>query len=455
MATIDVVDPNSALDAVGNIFPGQEYIIDDQYKQLFPMSVAAYKYDPTKYISYTGADADYYPEEGAFVVPEVHTASVSGHDLDALELSSGEKIVLTTNGGNKALEVSAIGIADPAVVDTTVLSAGANALKLHSDADTVLSANSINFQSGTVLDSSVTVANASDPTFRLRATETDMLVGTGVVDESGVVTSGAFLQTTADSFKLGHDSARITSDDAVDSTIRYEAAGKHEFFVGADAQSQATGSAAVEISADKVVIRKDVELTGTINSISAEQTSLQVQDQILHLAYSDDPATQKRDVLLSQSKTGLTIDTVPGDFATDADYMRGYKAADGTALFVDDGNSVIDVDKALASGAFSKEIAYHINGGVKSAGARTEVSRLNEPVWNVSGGALRLSHTVPAGDGLAKKFGLKFRITDGGDLEMVRITNNLQWNATDGMYEPNPGTPDTARVIARYASAAA
>lgn len=453
MAAVSILVPDLVASSMGSIYGSRPYIFDASYNTLFPMSVATYKYDPTKFISYTGTDPDYYPEEGAFVVPEVHAAVVSGHDLDGLELSSSDKVVITTNGSNKALEVSTLGIADPLVVDTTLVDAGTNALILHSDAETRMSADSMNFTSVTKFDSSVSVDNASDPTFRFSATEGGMVVGTGVLDETtGAVSSGSFLQTTATGFEVGNDSARMMSEDAADATLRFEASGGHEFFVGTDAATQAVGTGAIHIGADKVTIRKDVDLQGTINSIATDQTSLQVEDQVIHLAYTDDAATQKRDVLLSQSKTGITIDTVPGDFAEDSAYMSGFKGGDGSDLFVDSATSTIDVDKALSSGAFAKEFAYYINEGVKSAGARTPASRLAEPYWNVAGGSLRLSHTVPNGDGLAKRFGLAFRITDGGDMEMVRVTNHLAWNEGDGVYEGDSSATDTAKVIARYSA---
>ena len=413
------------------------------------------QYDPSKFINYTGADPDYYPDGGPVVVPSLNTARVSAHDLDTLELASSGNIVLTTNGDAKTLEVGALGIADPSVVDTTVLDSGDNALKLQSDVGTEFVAPDISFHSSTQYRSTVDVADASDPTFHHVATPTGMLMGTGTLDGNDDVTSGAFLQTTADSFSLGHDTASISSVAGANSRIRYQAEGAHEFFVGADAATQEAGTGAIEITPDKVIIRKDVDLAGAINSVTNEETSLQVEDQIIRLAHTDDPATANRDVLLSQSKTGLTIDTVPGSYGEDSSYMGAFLAVDGSSLFVDHDAQTIDIDKALSSGAFTKEFAFYLNQGAKTAGSKTAVSRLNEPYWQLSGGALHMAHTVPAGNGKAKKFSLGFRITDDGSMEMVRLTNYLTWDSAATTYVADQSATDTAKVLARYVNRAA
>ena len=93
-------------------------------------SVLPFQYDSNEYINYIGDEPGYYPDAGPVVLPEVQTPRVSGHDLDALELASGGKIVLTTQGDSKALEVSSIGEADPAVMDTTVLDTGTKKLNI-------------------------------------------------------------------------------------------------------------------------------------------------------------------------------------------------------------------------------------------------------------------------------------------------------------------------------------
>jgi hypothetical protein len=271
-----------------------------------------YQHDASQYINYTGSDADYYPTGGAMVVPSIETARVSAKDLDAMELASSGKIVLTTDGDEKALEVRGLGIADPAVVDTTVIDSGTKGLSFKSDVGVDIAANHVGLRAIDNYHSTVQVANASTPTFHHKATDDRMILGNGIVDPNNQIASGAFLETTPDSFSLGHDDAKIASTYGVNSRIRYEAAQAHEFFVGSDASTQVDGAGAIEIRGDKVIIRKDVHLAGTINSVATDTTTLRVEDQIIKLAHTNDAATANRDMLLCQSKTRLSIDTVPG-----------------------------------------------------------------------------------------------------------------------------------------------
>ena len=416
--------------------------------------VIAYRFDPTKTINYIGDDAEGYPAGGPVVFNAVQTASISGYDLDALELSSNGKVVFTTDGDQKALEVSGLGLADPAVIDTTVLDTGAKNLQLTSKT-TSFASSQISFNADTLYHAYISVADAADPTFHHVATKDKMILGTGVLGADYETVSGSFLKTTADSFELGHDTASIQSVSGAEARIRYNAAGAHEFFVGEDAATQADKTGAIEILADKVIIRKDVDLVGTLNSIDTNSTTLSVEDQILRLAYTDDPATAHRDSLLDFSKSGVVIETVPGSYADDGTYMSKFLAPDNSKLFVDDDAQTIDITKAKDSGLFTKEVAFYLNSGAKSAGQVSEQSRLTEPYWNVSGGALQLSHVVPAGDGKVKKFALGFRITDNGNMEMCRLTKHLAWDDAQATFVPDTSATDSAAVVARYISSAA
>ena len=385
------------------------------------------------------------------VVPTLHTPRVSGHELDGLELASHGKIVFTTSGTDKTLEVSTLGIADPAVTDTTVLDTGSNTLTLQSAAQTKLAATDISLLSEGTHRSTISVEDPSEPTFHHVATPAKMTMGTGVLD-SGTddVVSGAFLETTADSFTLRHDTSSISSSAGADSRIRFEAAQAHEFFVGSDAATQENGTGAIEILSDKVIIRKNVDLVGAINSVATDATTLQVEDQLIRLAHTDDPATANKDELLALGKTGMVIETVPGSYGEDGEYMGRYKDGAGTKLFVDDTAGEVNVSAAVESGVFTKEVAYYLNQGVKASGGDSVVSRLNEPYWNVAGGALHVSHMVPNGNGKAKKFSLGFRITDTGNMEMVRLVKNLQWSSASKKFMANPSMTDDAKVIAKF-----
>lgn len=384
----------------------------------------------------------------------VQTASISGYDLDALELASNGKLVFTTDGDQKALEVSGLGLTDPAVIDTTVLDTGAKNLQLTSKT-TSFASSEVNLNADTLYHAYITAADPADPTFHHVATKDKMLLGTGVLGPDYESVSGSFLKTTSDTFELGHDTASIQSVSGAESRIRYNAASAHEFFVGEDAATQADRTGAIEILADKVIIRKDVDLVGNLNSIDTNSTTLSVEDQILRLAHTDDPASAHRDSLLEFSKTGVVIETVPGSYENDGAYMGSFLAPDSSKLFVDDSAQTIDVTKAKDSGLFTKEVAFYLNSGAKSAGAASELSRLNEPYWNVSGGALQLSHVVPAGDGKVKKYALGFRITDNGNMEMCRLTKHLAWDDAQSTFVSDAAETDSAAVVARYIASAA
>ena len=411
-------------------------------------SVLPFQYDSNEYINYIGDEPGYYPDAGPVVLPEVQTPRVSGHDLDALELASGGKIVLTTQGDSKALEVSSIGVADPAVMDTTVLDTGTKKLKMSSDVGTDFTAANISFNASADFYSTIGIADPAEPTFHQYADSARQTLGVGVLDVDKNFTSGGWLETTATSFDLRHDNSSIYSETGADSRIDFRSPGGHDFFVGTDALTQAVGTSAVEIRADKITIRKDVDLVGTLNSVISNAEQLRVEDQIIRLAHTDDEATKNRDTLLVASKTGITIDTVPGSNEEDLEYMSRFKDGSGANLFVD--TDTIDVPKALASGLFTKEVAYYLNSGAKASGMRDTTSRLNEPAWQISGGAMHLSHTVPNGNGKARKFSLGFRVADDGTMEMVRLTRNLLWDEGSGKFAEDESAPASANVITRY-----
>lgn len=409
------------------------------------------QYEPAADINYIGANPDYYGDGGPVVLSEVHTARISAYELDTLELASHGKVVVTTNATEKALEIGCEGVADPGVIDTAVIDSGDKNLRLATNGELQFAGQDLKYEAATSYHATVEAASPTDPTFHHYATASKMVMGTGVLDGNMDVQSGGFLQTTPDEFALGHGDAAIKSTAAgVATRVRYETAAAHEFFVGSDAASQLDGQGVIEVTANKVTIRRNVDLTGMLNSIATETTTLQVEDQIIRLAHTDDEATKNRDVLLSQDRTGLAIDTVPGSYADDAAYMGTFKAADGSKLFVDDDNTQILVDKANTSKVFRKEVAFYLNEGAKTAGKSTADSRLQEPYWNVSGGSFRMNRTVPAANGTAKNFGISFRITDAGDMEMVRSTKVLEWNETAQTYEDSATVQPTVSVIAKY-----
>lgn len=417
-----------------------------------PIPLVAMQHDPGLFINYVGDDPEYYPDCGPVVVKELQTARIAARDLDALEIGSAGRVSVNTNGA-KALEISALGLADPATVDTTVVDTGSKKLKLSSTSGVVFDTDNVEFQASTEFRSTVSTPEPGLPTFHHVASPSSMIVGSGVLTGDDDIVSGAFLRTTARTFDLQTDSSAIRSESGGQSRIRYEALHSHEFFAGSDAASAEAGSGVIEILGDRVVIRKDVKIVGTFDAVSSDSASLRVEDQLIRLSHSSDPASAHRDELLEAGPTGLLIDTVPGSYQVDAEYMARFTDSDGDALFVDNDAETIDVSRARESGFFAKEVAYHLNGGMKSAGGLSAQSRLNEPYWNVSGGALHVSHNVPVGDGLAKTYSLVFRVADNGTMEMVRITRHLKWDVGEGKYVSDETRSDTSKVVVRYVEA--
>ena len=387
-----------------------------------PTALFSYQFDQAKKINYVGSDPEYYADGGPVVVPELQTPRISGYDLDALELATNGKLVLTTKANAKAMEVSVIGVADPAVMDTTVLDTGTKKLKLKSDTGTEFVADDIVVTSTNDYYSTIGIADPADPTFHHYADAGRQTIGVGVLDGNKNFTSGAWIGTTTTTFTMRNDNSSIFSETGANSRIEYRAPAGHEFFVGGNAMTQAVGTGAVELRSDKIVIRKDVDLLGTLNSEVTTSDQLRVEDQIIRLAHTDDAATANRDALLEASKTGISIETVPGSYNDDGEYMSRFVDSSGAKIFVDDAQQTIDVQKALATGLFTKELAFYLNSGAKVSGGRTSASRLNEPAWQLTGGAMHLSHTVANGNGRARKFSVGFRITDDGSMELVRIT---------------------------------
>lgn len=418
--------------------------------------------DATKHIYHTvpSPDPEYWPESGPVVVPELHTPRVSAYELDALELASHDKIVFTTNSDVKALEVGALAIADPlGAKDTTLVDSGDKQLLIRSAAQTSLDSDIVDVNAVDSYYNLVTgdTSGSAGDTVQSHhyATADKMILGTGVLADDKSIVSGGFLETNATTFALRHDRSKIGSDTADESRLKYMAGSSHEFFVGSDALAQPNGSGAIEIREDLITIRKNVRLMGNIDSVETQSEDLQVEDQIIQLAHTDDPATANRDdLLVAAGKAGLSIQTVPADYDQDSEYMSTFTDGAGEPIFVDDVQAAIDVEKAKNSDLFTKEIAYYINQGSKSAGQRTTASRLNEPYWQVQGGSLQIAHAVPRPDGQVRKYVLGFRITDDGSMEMVRITRHLVWSPDDGIYVPDTSKQESVSVISRYVNPA-
>lgn len=180
---------------------------------------------------------------------------------------------------------------------------------------------------------------------------------------------------------------------------------------------------------DKMVFHVDVDIAGTFNSISGDQTILQVDDPVIQLAAGLDTEAD-----VAGAPTGVQIDTVLADNSS-VSYMSRFKASDGSDLFVG-GDGTIDVAKAAASGLFVKQVALETNGGAKVAARRDAASRLNEPAWDIAGGPIRLVKAVPdpAVQGRVDVYAMVMRVTDEGYFEVGRLKQDLDYDGATGTF---------------------
>jgi hypothetical protein len=116
--------------------------------------------------------------------------------------------------------------------------------------------------------------------------------------------------------------------------------------------------------------------------------------------------------------------------------MSSFVAADGTPLFVD-GTGGVDVSKAASSKIFDKGFVHNVGTGAKTLGARSSASRLNEPAWNVSGGAIRIVRIVPApgAPGTLFRYTMVMRVSDEGVIEVIRVKHELTYDSATQSFE--------------------
>jgi hypothetical protein len=202
------------------------------------------------------------------------------------------------------------------------------------------------------------------------------------------------------------------------------------------------------VQADRVVIKGDLELTGTIKcaSIQALET-LRVKDDYVHLS-----SGVEQEVLGGAvgGRSGVRIDTAPDparvvDGSALDEYLRRFRTPDGADAFYTDGT--FDTEKyRIASKVLNKGIVFNVAGGTKVSGARTRPARKSEPYWDVNGGAMRLTRVVPSAiTKKVSKVSVVMRVTDAGLLEIVRHRTPLTF--VNGKYLE--GVPAPPRVLTR------
>lgn len=339
----------------------------------------------------------------AMIVQEAHAPRISSaHTATNLDISSGGIIAFSLPGASHALDISTDD------TDTiTTLDSKAKKLKIKTPTLDMVGENggftaTKNFaiEAGEVIGEKSTLA----------ASSTNLVLETHV--------NGGSVQLSNTQARLSTDETAIGMADK--RSIMYRSP-KHIFQVG--------GGDIITMRDDKVTFHVDVEIEGAFNSISGDQTILQVEDPVIQLATGLDTEAD-----IVGRPTGIQIDTVPADSSSVA-FVSKFKAPDGSALFVD-GNGAVDVAKASSSGVFTKQVALATNGGAKAAAQRTADSRLTEPAWEITGGQMKLVHAAPdaAVDGRVNVYAMIMRVTDEGYFEVGRLKQEMDYDIGTGTY---------------------
>jgi uncharacterized protein (DUF2345 family) len=195
--------------------------------------------------------------------------------------------------------------------------------------------------------------------------------------------------------------ALITSSDGsaklqLDTNMYAQATTSFDFSIGQN-------NTILHIDGDKVQIRGNLEVEGTIDSISVQQTVLQIQDHTISLSYSSN-------MVIGDSNTWIT-DGV---------------ANDKSGIFV--AGLPEDIPQFTAASNeqyFTKSIVWNNNGGMVDTLGTSNFA--TEPYWEVKGGALRLTQAaniVLDNDGnvvSSSNVSFAFRINDFSELEIVKF----------------------------------
>jgi hypothetical protein len=223
---------------------------------------------------------------------------------------------------------------------------------------------------------------------------------------------GSYLKTNANSMALGSGSQSITA-----AAGRLSVRGREHAMI-------INNATIMDFNGDLIRIDADVEIAGTLNTIQGSTSTTRVQDPVIEVSTSANTEAN-----VAGSDSGVGIDTVPGA-AGDLSYMSSFVAADGTPLFVD-GTGGVDVSKAASSKIFDKGFVHNVGTGAKTLGARSSASRLSEPAWNVSGGAIRIVRIVqaPGAPGKLFRYTMVMRVSDEGVIEVIRVKHELTYDS--------------------------
>jgi hypothetical protein len=100
-------------------------------------------------------------------------------------------------------------------------------------------------------------------------------------------------------------------------------------------------------------------------------------------------------------------------------YLRKFKSSDASGRTFYTNNVFDSVKYARTNQIFHKGILFNVKKRLQCR-LQTEASRSEEPYWEASGGALRITRIVPSTEeDLVYKLGYSMRITNQGELEFT------------------------------------
>lgn len=361
---------------------------------------------PIRYLGdATGAAMDaeeVYPVDmGPTILSEIWAPKLFARGLDTLELGASGKVTVTAND-RRALEVGVTPDSGGAFdrVDMVFADAG--------------------FRIGT-------------PTQPVMAVDGVDIALTGA--EMDIAATGPLTLATSTLSAVASASVDLVGDTINVSTAK-------DIVVSSD------GNPTLTVQKDRIVIKGDLEFTGAFkfSSVQALET-LRVTDDFIELSDG-----REQEVLggAEGGRSGVRIDIAPNPAnredgnALDT-YLRRFHTPDGGDAFYTVG--AFDAAKYdAASKVMYKGIVFNVNGGTAVSGARTQIARTQEPFWDIKGGAVRLTRVVPSLlTKLVSKVSVAMRVTDAGELELVRHRTPLAF--LDGKYQE--GTPVAPRVLTR------
>ena len=366
----------------------------------------------------------------AVVANQVHAAAVHSSNAD-LDVRSGGHLVLAVNGGiggNGGSGGSALAVS---VQDATTRIASDSQLAVYTseshtrgrDLRVGSSGGGGNGGGGgamTVRAGSLGGAPDDSRASIMRWTRDEVhasvrnSVGMGV----DVSTTGTGVNLAAEANDGGYASLHLSVDGSAGSAKSAESAGTASYRTSGHAFDVA-GKRVLSIGADAFVVHTDLAVEGVLTSITGVASDLRVADAVIQVGTDLDTESDA-----GSAACGVIIDTVP----TNAAYMATFEDRDGLQLFVRRGTDVIDVDRAVSSGAFAKRFGHHAGAGARSAGRSDRASRTDEPFWDASGGALRITKYAPDPQraGHVVRYVITLRVTDDGTLEVGRFKRTLR-----------------------------